>query len=141
MVAPPVPVADVLGSLALFADLPRPQLEAIDHTFQEQRFAPDERLLRRGFTGGGFFIVLEGEAVVQLEGTELARLGRGDFFGEVSILLGDLPTADVTAVTAMRCIVLPGPEVQDFLMAYPSVMYRMLQSEARRLRDSLKWRS
>lgn len=134
-------VVDVISNLSLFADLSRPQLEAIDHIFEEQRFTAGERLLRKGFTGGGFFVIIEGEAVVQLDGQELARLGRGDFFGEVSILLGDLPTADVTAVGDLRCIVLPGPEVQGFLMTYPSVMFRMLISEARRLRDTLRWRS
>lgn len=135
------PVIDVISNLSLFADLSRPQLEAIDHTFEEQHFTAGERLLRKGFSGGGFFVIIDGEAVVQLDGQELARLGRGDFFGEVSILLGDLPTADVIAVGDLRCIVLPGPEVQGILMTYPSVMFRMLVSEARRLRDTLRWRS
>ena len=139
--SPTTAVVDVLSGLSLFADISRPQLEAIDHIFEEQHFSPGERLLRKGFTGSGFFIIIEGEAIVQLDDQELARLGRGDFFGEVSILLGDLPTADVSAVGPLRCIVLPGPDVQGFLMAYPSVMYRMLQSEARRLRDTLRWRS
>lgn len=134
-------VADIVRTLSLFADLSRPQLEAIDHIFDEQWFAEGERLLRRGFTGSGFFVILDGEAVVGVDGNEVAHLGRGDFFGEISILLGDLPTADVTAVGSLRCLVLPGGQLGDFLMEHPPVMFRMLQAQAARLRDTLKWRN
>jgi CRP-like cAMP-binding protein len=39
----------------------------------------------------------------------------------------------------LRCLVIPGPEVEAFLLAHPAVMLRMLQAEARRLRDSNRW--
>jgi hypothetical protein len=35
---------------------------------------------------------------------------------------------------------LPGPEVESFLLTYPHVTYRMLQAEARRLRNTSLWR-
>jgi hypothetical protein len=41
----------------------------------------------------------------------------------------------------MRCLVLSGPEVQSFLVDNPTVMYRMLQAQARRLRNANRWRS
>ncbi|MEX0625216.1 MAG: cyclic nucleotide-binding domain-containing protein, partial [Chloroflexota bacterium] len=58
---------------------------------------------------------------------------RGDFFGEMSLLLGSAPTADVTARTPLRCLVLSGPDLHGFLDKHPTVMYRMLVAMARRL--------
>jgi CRP-like cAMP-binding protein len=72
---------------------------------------------------------------------ERAQLSRGDFFGEVSILLGVPSIADVVATRQMRCLVLAGPRVEPFLVSQPRVMYRMLQAQARRLRAANRWRS
>ncbi len=76
-----------------------------------------------------------------VDGEERARLGRGDFFGEVSILLQESPIADVVATRPLRCLVLAGPRVEPFLIEHPRVMYRMLQAQARRLRAANRWRS
>ena len=86
-------------------------------------------------------MILEGEAEVRVDGQRRATLGRGEFFGEVSILLGEPPVADVVAIGPMRCLVIAGPQVQSFLLSYPPVMYRMLQAQARRLRNANRWRS
>jgi CRP/FNR family transcriptional regulator, cyclic AMP receptor protein len=134
-------IVDILSGLALFADLPRPQLEAVAHTFEEEFFPEGQRILRQGFSGNNFYVIIDGQAAVRVDGRDLASLGRGDFFGEVSVLLGDPPTADVVAVRSIRCLVLAGPEVQEFLVSHPRVMFRMLQTEARRLRHTIQWRS
>src|SRR3972149_6700648 len=96
-------IVDAMAGLALFADLSRPELEAAAHTFEEEWFTEGQRILRQGFTGTNFYIILDGEAEVRTDGASRAKLGRGDFFGEVSILLGEPPTADVVAVGALRC--------------------------------------
>jgi CRP-like cAMP-binding protein len=134
-------VVDILGSLALFADLSRPELEGVAHTLDEESFAEGQRILRQGLRGSNFYLILEGEAAVRVDGRDLNTLGRGDFFGEVSVLLGEPPTADVVALGPMRCLVLGGDEVEEFLTSYPKVLFRMLQAEARRLRQTIEWRS
>ena len=100
---------DAIAGFGLFADLSTPQLEGIVHTFEEAVFAEGERVLRQGLSGSGFYVILDGEAAVVVDGTERARLGRGDFFGEVSILLGESPIADIVATRPLRCLVLAGP--------------------------------
>jgi CRP-like cAMP-binding protein len=134
-------VVDILAGLALFADLSRPQLQAVAHTLEEEWFTEGQRVLRQGFGGANFYVILDGEAAVRIDGETRATLGRGDFFGEVSALLGEPPTADVVATRPLRCGVLAGPEVEGFLQAHPPVMYRMLQAQARRLRNANRWRS
>jgi CRP-like cAMP-binding protein len=134
-------IEDVLARMALFADLSRAQLEEVAHTFEEEWFPEGQRILRQGFAGTGFYVVLDGEAAVIIDGLERARLGRGEFFGEISVLLGEPPTADVVAAGPLRCLHLPGPELEGFLTAHPNVTFRMLQAEARRLHTTLGWRS
>jgi CRP-like cAMP-binding protein len=133
-------VVERLAQLALFADLRWPELEAVAHTFEEEVFAEGQRAIRQGISGSAFYIVLEGEAAVLVDGDERARLGRGDFFGEISALTGDVPTADIRAETMLRCLMLPGAQLEAFLLEHPMVMLRMLHAEARRVRDANRWR-
>jgi CRP-like cAMP-binding protein len=134
-------IVDTLAGLALFADLSRPQLEEVVHTFEEEWFADGQRVLRQGFRGTGLYLILDGEVSVRIDGEERARLGRGEYFGEVSVLLGEPPVADVVATGPVRCVVLSSPDVEPFLLAHPTIVYRMLQSQARRLRSANLWRS
>ena len=133
-------VAETLGQLALFADLTPSQLEAIAHSNDEDVFAEGERVLRRGLSGGNFYVILEGEAAVEIDGAERLRLGRGEFFGEISALTGDAPSADVVASTLLRCLVIPAAELENLLLERPQLMLRLLRMEARRLRGTVEWR-
>jgi CRP-like cAMP-binding protein len=132
-------LVDTLARVMLFADLGRPQLESVAHAFTEEVFAEGQRVIRQGLDGSGFYLILEGDARVVIDGSERARLGRGDFFGEISLLIREPPTADVVATSVLRCLVVPGPELEGFLLDHPTVMLRMLQAEAQRLRSAHVW--
>jgi CRP-like cAMP-binding protein len=134
-------LVETLRRFNLFADLDRAQLEAIADPDSERSFGAGERILRRGMSGSGFYVILDGEASVTLGGEELNRLRQGDFFGEISTLLDEPLTADVTAETPVRVLEIPGPRLEAFLLNYPKVMLRMLVTEARRLQEVLAWRS
>jgi CRP-like cAMP-binding protein len=132
---------ETLRRFNLFADLDHTQLEAIADPDLERSFGAGERILRRGMSGTGFYVILDGEATVTLGDEELSRLRQGEFFGEISTLLGEALTADVTADTPVRVLEIPGPKLESFLLSYPQVMLRMLETEARRLQEVLAWRS
>ena len=134
-------IADAIAGMAIFVDLARPQLIGVASRFEEAFFPKDARVLRQGLTGSGFYVILDGEADVIADGQKLATLARGDFFGEVSILLGEAPGADIVASRPLRTLVLAGPQVQPVLLDNPPLMYRMLQAQARRLRNANRWRS
>jgi len=133
-------LVDTIGRLTLFADFSRPELEAVAHSVDEEMFAEGQRVLRQGLTGGGFFVILEGNASIHVDGEARWTLGPGDFFGETSLLTGGTPTADVVATSLLRCAVVPGPDFEAFLLARPRFLYRLLQAEADRLRNALEWR-
>lgn len=134
-------IIDTLASFSLFSDLTGPDLQAVVHTFEEEAFAEGQRILRQGFGGTGFYLIVQGEAAVVIDGEERTRLGRGDFFGEISILLDEPPSADVVASTPLICLVLSRDELSAWLMTKPQVMLRILQTEVRRLRAANRWRN
>jgi CRP-like cAMP-binding protein len=131
-------IADAIAGMAMFADLARPQLLSVAGQFDEAFFPQGARILRQGLTGSGFYVILDGEADVVADGEQRATLARGDFFGEVSVLLGEPPIADVVATRPLRCIVIGGPALEGFLVDHPRVIYRMLQAMARRLRNATR---
>lgn len=134
-------IARTIAGFALFADLSAPQREQVAHLFDEAWFSEGERVLRQGFSGSGLYVVLDGAAAIRIDGVDRATLQAGDYFGEISVLLGESPTADIVAVRRLRCLVLAGTQVEPFLKAYPQVMYRLLQGEARKVRNTTTWLS
>ena len=134
-------VADTIAGFALFADLSAPQREQVVHLFDEAWFSEGERILRQGFSGSGLYVILDGAAAIRIDGVDRATLQAGDYFGEISVLLGEPPNADIVALRRLRCLVLPSAQVEAFLKAHPNVMFRLLQGEARKVRTTTKWLS
>jgi CRP-like cAMP-binding protein len=129
-------VVEIISGFSLFSGLSTPELDLIARVFEEGWFGEGDRILRQGFTGSSFYIILEGTAVIQVDGKK-----RESLFGEISCLLGVAPTADIVAERTLRCLVLPASQLETFLVANPRVMYRVLQGEARKLRSTIGWHS
>jgi CRP-like cAMP-binding protein len=109
--------------------------------FDEAWFAEGERILRQGFTGTGFYLILDGSAAVRIDDVDRVTLRPGDYFGEISCLLGVPPVSDIVATRPLRCLVMSATDLEHFLVGHPKVMFRLLQGEARKLRSTTKWQS
>jgi len=131
-----IALLDSVSRLSLFNDLSQPELELLLPNLEEASFGEGSWVVRRGQMDPGLYIIVDGEVSVVLEGEELAALTAGSFFGEISALIDEPVVADVIARTPLRCLYVAPGEVEDFLLANPKVMYRMLQTEARRLRTT-----
>lgn len=95
--------ADVAG-ISLFSELEEADCARLAELFQEEDVLPFRRPVAQGDFGYRFFVILDGTAVVRIDGEEVTELGPGDFFGEMA-LLGEegRRTAEVQAKTRMRC--------------------------------------
>ena len=125
-----------VSRLALFADLDQDELERLLPGLEEVSFPEGRWILRRGDEDVGLHVIVDGEVGVVLEDEELAVLSKGSFFGEISALLHEPTVADIVARTNVRTLFVPDDKVEDFLLSSPRVMYRMLQTEARRVRTT-----
>ncbi len=93
---------ELLGSIDLFRPLAQPAIEQLARDLVPSTASPDGVVIVEGDVGDRFYVLAEGEAVVTVGGREVARLGPGDYIGEIA-LLRDVPrTATVTATTALK---------------------------------------
>ena len=137
----PVEFPEDLGQLALFADLPAAELEAIVRSCERVSFREGEWIIRQGDAHSALHMILEGEVATVIDDEDRRILSKGSFFGEVSVLLGEPASASIITRSPVSCLVVPGPDVQSFLIAHPQLTYRILQAEARRLKTASEWRT
>jgi CRP-like cAMP-binding protein len=98
------------------------------------------RLLVTGtiFAGDAAFVLEAGRATVRRGETVLATLGPGDWFGEMSVLLGEPRTATVVAATHGRMRRLTRDAFEQALKDDPAHAIAMLRQLAGRLRDTTR---
>ena len=129
-----------LARLELFARVDRADLSRIAARYDTVRFGEGEWVVREGTRSGALYIVVEGEAAVVVADEERGRIRIGSFFGEISVLLDEPATAGVVTRTPLHCLVVPGPEVERFLVENPQVALQMVRTQARRLQAATRWR-
>lgn len=124
-------VAEDLRQVPLFSGLSKRQLRRLAKDFSERRVPVGARLARQGeMSGVGFFVIAEGEAAVILDGTQVARLGPGDYFGELAMISQRERMATVEALTPMRCQTIRFWDFRTFAKKNPDVMWKLLQHVA-----------
>jgi CRP-like cAMP-binding protein len=103
--------------LAPLPDEARHQLAELAET---QLYAPGETIILQGALGDELFVVQEGEVSVVIGGDrgaerEVAVLGPGKFFGEMSLMTGEPRRATVRARTECEVLVVSKPAFQQIV--------------------------
>jgi CRP/FNR family transcriptional regulator, cyclic AMP receptor protein len=127
-------VVPALERLPLFAGFDRKELTKLAERFDEQTFLPEHGVLTEGMSGMEFFIILEGSAEVIHDGSVIATLQPGDFFGEVAVLDGGPRTASVRALDRLRTLGVPNGGFRQVLLDYPLMAVNLLPQVIRRFR-------
>ncbi len=101
-------------------------LQELAEKVSTRRYAAGERILKQGEEGDQLFIVEHGEVAVVLEPDgsppiELARLDKGKFFGEMSLMTGAKRTASVRATRECAVLVVGKSEFQHTLQQAPEL--------------------
>ena len=123
-----------LGRVDLFEGLPPDTLMKIVMLGREQAFRAGAVIVKQGDTGGGLFVIFEGEAVVTIGGNERARLGPGDYFGEISLLDDEPRSATVTATGPVTAFSLAAFTFRPLLEEHFEVAERVILRLCQRLR-------
>lgn len=124
--AVPAVVVPRLPHVPLFSDLGREAFVALTEGLVLHRYTAGEVVLREGEGGTSFFVVATGHfAVSRADETgaavPLARLGEGEFFGEMALLSGAPRSATVTAEGPAEVLELPAPVLQAIAGRHPHV--------------------
>lgn len=123
-----------LEMVPLFSTCSQRELNVIARAAKEVSHPAGTVIAREGEFGIGLFLILEGMCLVTVGGRERARLGPGDFFGEIALIDGGPRTATVTALTDVRLIGLTEWVFRGLLREHPSIALKTLESVASRLR-------
>jgi len=100
----------------------------------EVTFTAGHVIARQGEVGTGLFIVVSGGARVVRDGTTVATLGPGAFFGELSVLDGKPRNAQVIAEGETVCLALATWDFEAVVTDQPTVALAILRGLAGRLR-------
>lgn len=122
--------------MKLFTGMPERDLKRIAQQVREVRHTKGTKIAVRGREGVGFMLILDGEAEVTTPDGRNRMLGPGDHFGEMALLDQGGRSSTVVAATDLVVAAIPEWHFKPFLMEYPEVAYRMLQTLSRRVRDA-----
>ncbi|MGA8709878.1 MAG: Crp/Fnr family transcriptional regulator [Thermoplasmata archaeon] len=129
-------IAERLGNVSILANLTDRQLKKLSKWVKVREFSEGETIVKRGEGGLGLFLILEGAAEVRRGSRKLARLGVGQFFGEMALFDDQPRSADVVALQTSKCAVLSKWEFWGFATAEPVVLRGILEEMSRRLRET-----
>jgi CRP/FNR family transcriptional regulator, cyclic AMP receptor protein len=127
---------ELLKNVPLFSGLSRRDLRSLAGLAEQVRFGSGRTVVQYGSRGNTFFVITEGKARVMVgySNRVMARLGPGDFFGELALLDGGPRTASVIAETPLVTIRIARTEFRKMLTSHPDVALKMLEELSSRLR-------
>lgn len=116
----PYTVVDELKMAPVFSHLPRDVIEGVADWAEILTFKPPARIIQQGERGTYLYVIIEGRVDVLHEDGEghsrrIARLGRYDCFGEMSLLAGEPTSATAQAVTEVNVLALPHSRMRELL--------------------------
>jgi len=125
---------ETLGRVPLFARCSRKELEFLASRTDEVDVPAGRQLIRQGSPGDSFYILLEGEADVEIDGQHRATIAAGDFFGEISMLDRGPATATVVTRAPARLMVMSHVQFRDAIRASDELLSQVMAAMAERLR-------
>jgi len=128
--------AELLGGCPLFRGIDAAGLADLADLAASVDFPAGHVIARQGEIGTGFFVVISGMVRVVRDGEVVARLGAGEFFGELSVLDRQPRNASVIADEPTSCLALASWDFEKVLLEQPALTLSILRGVATRLRDA-----
>ena len=123
----------LLRGIPAFARMPLPARQALASHLAEQTYPAFALVLDEGEPADRLFLIEEGEVEVSIKTPEgrapVSRLGEGEMFGEIGLLLPSRRrTARVTATQALLTSTLRGRHLTEVLDQYPEARDIMVEA-------------
>jgi putative ABC transport system ATP-binding protein len=105
----------ILNEFAIFRSLTPPAISEVADKMDLRKYSAGEEIIRQGDTGQDFFVIGKGEVDIEIDGKWVNTLGKGAFFGEVSLIKQQPRNATVRAKTDVACFILTKEEFQSVI--------------------------
>jgi CRP-like cAMP-binding protein len=116
---------DALARVDVFRALDAAKIDRLARRLRHVVFGPGEVILRQGDPGDSLYVVRGGKVAVQVgvlgASKEIATLGDGQFFGEMSLMTGESRAATVVAKTDVECYIVDKEAFQEILEEKPEL--------------------
>jgi CRP-like cAMP-binding protein len=131
------PKIDALSKVPLFSQLTKHELDFVATRTDEVEVPIGKVLTTQGQPGDTFYVLLDGEAQVDIDGNPRRTLEPGDFFGEISMLDRGLGTATITTTKPSRLLVMSHAQFRDAIKANDGLLVKVLAAMGERLRADI----
>ena len=128
--------SELLAACPLFRGIEAAGLAGLADVATSVDFPTGHVIARQGDIGMGFFVVIAGMVRVVRDGEVVARLGAGEFFGELSVLDRMPRNASVIAEEPTSCLALASWDFEKVLLEQPALTLTILRGVATRLRNA-----
>jgi len=134
-------MVDLLKKVPLFSELNESELESIAALASSIEIPKKNIVVQEFEPGDSMYVILEGEVKVStysIDGREvvLALLGKGSFFGEMSLLDEEPRSANVTTMVDSKFANIRRCELVSLLLEQPAISLKLLTEIASRLRKT-----
>jgi CRP/FNR family transcriptional regulator, cyclic AMP receptor protein len=115
-------IAGKLSNFSIFKSLSDADIKEIISHFRIQQFSKGESVLKKGEPGVKLFIILSGQVeIIGDYGVSIATLGKGDVFGEMSLLSGRPVNSTVRVLDDARIMFMNGNHFRMMLNRFPAL--------------------
>jgi CRP/FNR family transcriptional regulator, cyclic AMP receptor protein len=138
---------EVLSKVPAFVDLTARELKVVASIVHKREYRTGEPVFYQGDPGLGMYIIQDGEVSITISGKdgearELAVLGDGDFFGELSLLDESPRSADAICKTDCLLIGFFRPDLFELIEKHSTlgnkIVLKLAEIVAQRLRHTDK---
>ena len=141
----PSPVSEKKDINPLFAAFSKDEFGAIVDKLEPVEYMAGERIIAEGDEGDAMYLISSGggRVVKEVEGQELIldSLAEGEFFGEMSLLVGGPRSASVFATTATEVLRLKSSDLFEIMKKYPrieTVLEEFYEKRSKATRQKMK---
>ena len=124
-----------LKAVPLFGHMAKRELDLLVRQADHLRYPARHQVIKEGTPGEEFWLVIEGNLVVERGGTTVATLGPGDWFGELSVIDAGPRDATITSTTPVELMVIGRRRFWTTVEGSPSLMRKLMIGLARRLHE------
>lgn len=128
--------AAALARVPLFAGVSEESMARLSSAVGEVAFPAGHFIVRQGQVGSGLYVIIRGAARVVSGSHELARLGEGDFFGELAVIDQQPRLASVQAIEDTTCLALASWDLLRLLQSDSALALNLIGGLAARLRSA-----
>jgi len=126
---------EALLSLPIFKELSKRDCTLLQNIVHNRIYVPGEYIFYQGDPGLGMYLIRQGQVEIIRETStkkthSLAKLKRGDFFGELALVDGEKRSASAVALTDTKLAVIFKPDLEDYIEKLPKKGIKIMKGIA-----------